>query len=146
MRAGELQVRPAGSRLGYGRAARGFRPKDLEAGGAVSCWGDAGSHSEPRSELRCSGLGPRSCAPTPGHPGGDCLPPRQVRTGDSWGAEPRLLADVAIGGLARESGVDTWARTGPGTGCGEPAGVGAEQFPGPGLWDIGVSIDWTTEA
>lgn len=46
-----------------------------------------------------------------------------------------------------ESGVDTWARTGPGTGCGgNLPGVGAEQFPGPGLWDIGVSIDWTTGA
>ena len=40
-----------------------------------------------------------------------------------------------------------WARTSPGTGGGENLlGVGAEQSLGPGLWDIGVSIDWTTGA
>lgn len=44
-----------------------------------------------------------------------------------------------------ERGVDTWARTGPRTGQGENP-CGGEQFPWPGLWDIGVSVAWTTGA
>ena len=100
---------------------------------------------EPRSEPAVLAL-VHGCSPAPGLPGGDRLPSLQVRDGAPGCREQRPLVGVAIGGLARGAwdghvGQD-WSTHRL---RGEPSG-GGEQLPWLGLWDIRVSVAWTTGA